>query len=124
MQPEYKVGYSYKVITAGTYAGNTCEVGDMLIAISVSNPISDSDWTVIQSNIDGAVTAKFSTSDIGKIPVVDENNTLIASIDPTALAKSTDLISLQTLLEAADITLKTELENKIAAVTPAWEILS
>lgn len=48
----------------------------MLIAISVSNPISASDWTVIQSNIDGAVTAKFSTSDIGKIPVVDESNTL------------------------------------------------
>lgn len=125
---EYKVGYSYKVITAGTYAGNTCEVGDMLIAISVSNPISDSDWTVIQSNIDGAITAKFSISDIGKIPVVDKSNTLIASIDPATLAKSIDLINLQTLLvdgyQAADTTLKTDLENKIATATPAWEILS
>ena len=120
----HSIGYPYKVIAAGTYAGNTCEVGDMLITISVSNPISDSDWTVIQSNIDGAVTARFSTSDIGKIPVVDESNTLIASIDPTTLAKSTDLISLHTLLEAADTTLKTDLENKIAAVTPVWEILS
>lgn len=126
---EYKVGYSYKVITAGTYAGNTCEVGDMLIAISVSNPISDSDWTVIQSNIDGAVTAKFSTSDIGKIPVVDESNTLIAtSIDPTTLASKTDLANSQTSLtegyQAADTALKTDLESKITTATPVWETLS
>jgi hypothetical protein len=35
----YKVGWTYKVITAGTYAGIKCEVGDMLIAIN-NGPIS------------------------------------------------------------------------------------
>lgn len=30
----YKIGWTYKVITAGTYAGIKCEVGDMLIAIN------------------------------------------------------------------------------------------
>lgn len=35
----YKVGWTYKVITAGTYAGIKCEVGDMLIAIN-NGPVS------------------------------------------------------------------------------------
>lgn len=53
----YQVGWTYKIVTTGTYAGNVCEVGDMLIAI-VSRSGSgnlDSDWTVVQSNVDGAV---------------------------------------------------------------------
>lgn len=62
----YKVGWTYKVITAGTYAGIKCEVGDMLIAIN-SGPISgttvvNADWTVVQANIDGAVTGPASAT--------------------------------------------------------------
>lgn len=125
---EYKVGYSYKVITAGTYAGNACEVGDMLVAVSVSTPVADSDWIVIQSNIDGAVTAKFSAEDSGKIPVVGTGNTLAASIDPTTLATTSRVDEVEAAYKAADSTLKTDLEGKIAAAqeaaTPVWETLS
>lgn len=57
----YSAGWTYKVVTAGTYAGYACEVGDMIIAINdgqeVNNTVSSADWTVVQSNIDGAVTA-------------------------------------------------------------------
>lgn len=47
-----KVGDTYRVITAGTYAGQTCEVGDLIIAIATTPT-----WTVAQTNIDGAITA-------------------------------------------------------------------
>lgn len=62
----YKVGWTYKVITAGTYAGIKCEVGDMLIAIN-NGPVSgttvvNADWTVVQANIDGAVTGPASAT--------------------------------------------------------------
>lgn len=60
----YSAGWSYKVITAGTYAGNACEVGDLIIAIvdrSGSGNL-DSDWTVVQSNIDGAVVGPSSAT--------------------------------------------------------------
>ena len=30
----YTVGDTYRVITAGTYAGQACEVGDLLIAVN------------------------------------------------------------------------------------------
>lgn len=70
----YKVGWTYKVITAGTYAGIKCEVGDMLIAIN-NGPVSgttvvNTDWTVVQANIDGAVTGPASAT-AGHIAVFD-----------------------------------------------------
>lgn len=60
----YSVGWTYKVITAGTYAGHACEIGDMIVAIvnrSGSGNLN-SDWTVIQSNIDGAVIGPASST--------------------------------------------------------------
>lgn len=70
----YKVGWTYKVITAGTYAGIKCEVGDMLIAIN-KGPVSgttvvNADWTVVQANIDGAVIGPASAT-AGHIAVFD-----------------------------------------------------
>lgn len=47
-----KVGDTYRVITAGTYAGEICEVGDLIIAISETPT-----WTVAQTNINGAITS-------------------------------------------------------------------
>ena len=54
----YETGWTYRIITAGTYAGQACEVGDLIIAIvdrSGSGNL-DSDWTVAQTNIGGAAT--------------------------------------------------------------------
>ena len=46
----YTIGDEYKVITDGTYAGNTCEVGDMIIAVkSFSGTTDNSDWSVIKA---------------------------------------------------------------------------
>lgn len=65
----YEAGWTYKVGTAGTYAGKTCEVGDMIIAVTdYTAPGAVSDWAVIQTNIDGAVTGPSSSVD-GNIPV-------------------------------------------------------
>ena len=61
----YKVGDTYKVITAGTYAGAVCEVGDLVICITTctnSANAKNADWTVAQANIDGAVTGPASST--------------------------------------------------------------
>lgn len=54
----YKAGWQYAVKDPGTYAGQTCEEGDMVLCIKdyASGSASNDDWTVIQSNIVGAVT--------------------------------------------------------------------
>ena len=63
----YQAGWTYKVITAGTYAGIKCEVGDLLIAIedgpASGTTVTNAHWTVAQTNIDGAVTGPASATD-------------------------------------------------------------
>lgn len=62
----YKTGWTYRVITAGTYAGNVCEVGDLIIALvdrSGSGNVN-ADWTVAQTNINGAITSISGTSPV------------------------------------------------------------
>lgn len=59
---EHHKGWTYKVITKGTYAGEPCEIGDMIICVTDGTVASDSDWAVVQSNIDGAVVGPDSST--------------------------------------------------------------
>jgi hypothetical protein len=60
----WDAGDTYKVIEAGTIRGNVCEIGDMLIAtVDRASGGVDADWTVVQTNIDGAVTGPVSSTD-------------------------------------------------------------
>lgn len=51
----YEVGHTYRVNTAGTYADQKCEQGDLIICIADALSTSTPHWTVAQTNIDGAV---------------------------------------------------------------------
>lgn len=59
----HKIGDTYRVTTAGTYAGVECEIGDLVICITAGTTATDSHWTVAQTNIDGAVTGPSSSTD-------------------------------------------------------------
>lgn len=50
-----KVGDTYRVITAGRYAGVQCEVGDLLICIKADSTGKTTAWTVAQTNINGQI---------------------------------------------------------------------
>lgn len=65
-----KVGDVYVVAAAGTYAGQACENGDMIIASSTTPT-----WTVVQANINGAVTSR-STLDSNAIVLGDGNRSV------------------------------------------------
>ncbi|MBQ9105605.1 MAG: hypothetical protein IJY48_05685 [Mailhella sp.] len=54
----YKAGWQYVVQEAGTYAGQSAEVGEMFVAIRdyASGSASNKDWTFLQVNLVGAVT--------------------------------------------------------------------
>lgn len=54
----YKKGYYWVVATAGTYAGETCEPGDMIFCVSdYSSAYSASDFSVVQNNVIEMTTA-------------------------------------------------------------------
>lgn len=49
----YKKGWYWVVETAGTYVGETCEVGDMIYAIKdKASAYAASDFSVVQANLD------------------------------------------------------------------------
>lgn len=52
----HTAGWVYKVATAGTYAGQVCEIGDMIICTVSGISANDTHWAVVQNNLDGAVT--------------------------------------------------------------------
>ena len=62
----HTLGWVYIVAEAGTYAGETCEIGDMIICnktVGAGGTPADSDWNVVQTNINGAVTGPSSAID-------------------------------------------------------------
>jgi hypothetical protein len=95
----YNAGWTFKVITAGTYAAKNCEVGDMLLATvdRAEGQGVNGDWAVIQTNIDGAVTGPTSSTDnhvaifdgvTGKI-IKDSGFTLGVSVPSNAVFTDT-----------------------------------
>ena len=62
-------GWTYKVITAVTYAGVSCEIGDMIICLTDGSSSQAATWTVVQANVDGAVTSGVTSTTDGHIPL-------------------------------------------------------
>ena len=62
---DYKVGQTFRVAEAGTYAGVECEAGDLIIVIKdyAAEGASNADFLVVQANVDGAVTGPNASTD-------------------------------------------------------------
>lgn len=75
-------GDTYRVITAGTYAGQTCEIGDLIIALGTSGT-SATDWTVAQTNIDGAITGVEVTGNGNAVTTIEKNGTKVKATKGT-----------------------------------------
>lgn len=74
-----QAGHTYKVITAGSYKGNDCKVGDLLIAL-VDNPTANSDWAYVPSGGEDFDNVVMSS---------DANSTAITLRDDTNNAQGT-----------------------------------
>lgn len=59
----HNAGWTYKVITAGTYAGATCEIGDIILCTTDGTSSNNAHWAVIQTNTDGVVTGPVLATD-------------------------------------------------------------
>lgn len=58
----YTAGWYWVVATAGTYAGEVCEVGDMIFCVSdYSSAYSADDFAIVQNNIDTISNSEIDT---------------------------------------------------------------
>ena len=56
-------GDTYKIITAGTYAGSTCKVGDLIIALNSGSVEATADnWAYVPSGNENETSIKYSTT--------------------------------------------------------------
>lgn len=75
----YSAGWLYKIIQPGTYAGERCEIGDIIFAIQDAgewqiNAVA-AHWTVIQKNLENSVQGP-SYATQGHVATFDTNTTL------------------------------------------------
>lgn len=63
----YQAGWIYKIAQAGTFIGQKCEIGDLLMAVADGNDsnstIVTSDWVIIQTNIQNPVSGPNSATE-------------------------------------------------------------
>ena len=88
----YQTGWTYRVVTDGIYAGQSCEIGDLIIAL-VDRDDSDqqnSDWCIAQTNINGAITgvksedASIHCSQSGSVASITHNDASRSNTSSTA----------------------------------------
>lgn len=115
-----KVGDVYVVAAAGTFAGQTCEPGDMIIAQTASDAEGTPapTWTVVQTNINGAVTTTENLT-ASKL-IVGNSNKSIKVATGSGLVKLTEgVVSydnntyLTTTSASSTYATKTEISNAV-----------
>jgi len=85
----YSAGWTYRVVDAGVYAGEYCEVGDLVIAVKdYATATADTDWAKVEHNIDGAVYMGHGGAAIGSTtqPVYVKANGEVAAVSYSASA--------------------------------------
>ena len=74
----HEEGWTYLVVTAGTYAGQLCEEGDFVICVSSGEAASDLDWTVVQGNTFNTLPTPTALDEGKIISVGDDGNYTLA----------------------------------------------
>lgn len=111
----YKAGQKYVVALAGTYLGQKCEIGDLILIVKDYNSDSHSnaDGIVLQSNIDGAVTSAEQSSIDGEIVVMSGATGKViksSKINMTALSNAIAKVHEHTNKAKLDTYTKTQTE--------------
>ena len=87
----HSAGWAYKVIEAGTYANQVAEIGDLIVAIidRDGSGNQNTDWLIVQTNLDGAVTGPASSTG-DNIALFDGTTGKIIKDSGTALSSKVD----------------------------------
>lgn len=121
----YEVGQTFRVAEAGTYAGVECETGDLIIVIKdyEQGTASNSDFLVVQANVDGAVTGPDASTDANIVvfdgttgrKIKDSNVTLASLSDAIGKAHEHTNKTILDTFTKNETELLGEMDSKIAA---------
>lgn len=121
-------GQTYKVITAGTYAGNVCKIGDMLIALNTkaSNVVA-ADWAYIPSGNENETSLRVTsaaanvnvdfTAQMGALTLGDASLRVMASTYYTA--PDTSIMDAKTVKDYVSTRIIASSDSPFAAAAPS-----
>ena len=91
----YKAGQTWRVAEDGTYAGEECEIGDLIICLKdyAQGTASDADFMIIQANIDGAVTSVSDAVTDGNIVLFNGTTGKVIKDSTVSIASLNDAIA-------------------------------
>lgn len=122
---DYTVGQTFRVAEAGTYAGVECETGDLIIVIKdyEQGTASNSDFLVVQANVDGAVTGPDASTDANIVvfdgttgrKIKDSNVTLASLSDAIGKAHEHTNKAILDTFTKNETELLGEMDSKITA---------
>ena len=65
----HTAGWTFVVTTSGTYVGQTCNIGDMIVCKTTGTSANNADWFVVESNQPNMVTSDISSPLNQEVPV-------------------------------------------------------
>lgn len=93
-QTGYKAGQMWRVSEAGSYVGQQCEPGDIILCIAdYVDAYKDADFTVLQANITGAVTSSANGVVDGEIVVYDGTSGKVIKSSTISLETLHDVVA-------------------------------
>lgn len=124
---DYEVGQTFRVAEAGTYAGQDCEAGDLIIVIKdyADGTASNADFLVVQANVDGAVTGPDASTDANIVvfdgttgrKIKDSSVTIASVSDAVAKAHEHANKAILDTFTKNETELLGEVDSKITAAT-------
>lgn len=110
----YSAGWLYKIISPGTFAGEQCEIGDIIFAThdagTWQSAVDNSHWTVVQKNIANTVASSGLTTQghvaafgANSTTIVDSGHTLAADVPANAVFTDTKYEDKGTIQAVTDI---------------------
>ncbi len=86
----HSIGMVFRVGTAGEYAGEQCEVGDLIVCINEGSVSNNNDWTIVQKNVDVAVFRGTNTFSDGQLLLADGSSGKIKAVNLNPTISITD----------------------------------
>lgn len=99
----HETGWTYRVNKAGTYAGQVCEIGDLVICVTDGLSANNTHWIVAQTNIDGAVTGPTSST-VNAVPTFADATGKVIKNNSTVTINDTGLFTAPYIATGTDKT--------------------
>lgn len=95
----HTAGWTFVVTTAGTYVGQQCSVGDMIVCKTTGTSANNADWFIVESNQPNMVTSEASAGGLLENEIPCFSNQSGKVIGPSGIARNSVAVILENKIQ-------------------------